>query len=71
MVRSLLSFLRLSVNPNDASSLTRFSKRTLFLKKTAVNDLKAASILHDGTFIDALEYLQDLKPFRSKNGSRK
>ncbi|USL43199.1 ATP-dependent helicase [Priestia megaterium] len=65
MVRSLLSFLRLSVNPNDASSLQDLVN-ALFLKKTAVNDLKAASILHDGTFIDALEYLQDLKPFQQK-----
>ncbi|TYR79484.1 ATP-dependent helicase [Priestia megaterium] len=65
IVRSLLSFLRLSLNPNDSSSLNDLVA-ALFLKKSVVNDLKAMSILHDVTFIEALEHLEGLKPFQQK-----
>ncbi|MGG3234316.1 ATP-dependent helicase [Priestia flexa] len=65
IVRTMLAFLRLSLDPNDNQSLTSIVQ-ALFLKKTILNDLKAMSILNDVSFVEALGHLKDLKPFQQK-----
>ncbi|WP_110113406.1 ATP-dependent helicase [Bacillus sp. CGMCC 1.16541] len=65
IVRSLLAFLRLSINHNDTSALSDLVQ-ALFLKQSAINDLKALSILHDVSFVDALQHLENLHPFQQK-----
>ncbi|MBM7702528.1 ATP-dependent helicase [Metabacillus iocasae] len=65
IVRSLLSFLRLSINPNDTNALSDLVS-ALFLKQSAINDLKAISILHDVSFVEALQHLENLHPFQQK-----
>jgi DNA helicase-2/ATP-dependent DNA helicase PcrA len=63
MVRGVLSYLRLSVDPDDPSALTELI-RALFLKQSVLNDVKALSILHDCSLVDALLYLNGLHAFQ-------
>ncbi|MEC2077062.1 ATP-dependent helicase [Metabacillus fastidiosus] len=63
IVRSLLSYLRLSINPDDVHAMGDLL-RALFIKQAALNDLKAFTILHDCTMIEALLKLEDLKSFQ-------
>ncbi|WP_243292933.1 ATP-dependent helicase [Bacillus sp. FJAT-47783] len=63
MIKSILSFLRLSVNEEDVTAISHLLS-ALFIKQAALSDLKALSILEDCTFIDALPKLQGLKPFQ-------
>ncbi|MFC0271899.1 ATP-dependent helicase [Metabacillus herbersteinensis] len=63
MVKSLLAYLRLSVNPDDVSAIGDLI-RALFLKQSVLNDLKAFSVLHDCTLLEALLKLQNLQHFQ-------
>lgn len=65
-VRSLLAFMRASLNPDDASMLQDIIA-PLFLKKTAVQDAKALSILNDCSLIEALAHLPNLKSFQKSS----
>jgi DNA helicase-2/ATP-dependent DNA helicase PcrA len=63
IVRGVLAYLRLSVDSNDTSALTELI-RTLFLKQSVLNDVKALSILHDCSLVDALLFLSGLPTFQ-------
>jgi DNA helicase II / ATP-dependent DNA helicase PcrA len=63
MVRGVLSYLRLSIDADDTSALTELI-RALFLKQSVLNDVKALSILHDCTLVDALLFLSGLPNFQ-------
>lgn len=63
MVKSLLAYLRLSINPDDVHAVSDLL-HALFIKQSALNDLKAYTILQDCTFVEALLHIKDLKPFQ-------
>ncbi|MFC3884446.1 ATP-dependent helicase [Bacillus songklensis] len=65
MVRSMLAFLRLSINPNDTKAIQDLLM-SLFLKQSALNDIKALSILNDVSLVEALKFLENLQPFQQK-----
>jgi DNA helicase-2/ATP-dependent DNA helicase PcrA len=65
MVRSMLGFLRLSIDPNDTKAMQDVLT-SLFLKQSALNDVKAFSILHDVSLVKALTFLENLQPFQQK-----
>jgi DNA helicase II / ATP-dependent DNA helicase PcrA len=65
IVRSMLAFLRLSVNPNDTKAIQDLLM-SLFLKQSALNDVKALSILNDISLVEALGFLENLQPFQQK-----
>ncbi|KHF37769.1 ATP-dependent helicase [Halalkalibacter okhensis] len=64
-VRKVLAYLQLARNQDDSQALQELVS-ALFLKQQAVRDIKAASIAHDCTFIEALPHLQGLQPFQLK-----
>jgi DNA helicase-2/ATP-dependent DNA helicase PcrA len=51
------------VDSNDTSALTELI-RTLFLKQSVLNDVKALSILHDCSLVDALLFLSGIPTFQ-------
>ncbi|MGM0874660.1 MAG: UvrD-helicase domain-containing protein [Bacillota bacterium] len=63
IVRGVLAYLRLSVDSDDTSALTELI-RALFLKQSVLNDVKALSILHDCSLVDALLFLNGLPTFQ-------
>ncbi|MGM7719652.1 UvrD-helicase domain-containing protein [Metabacillus sp. Hm71] len=63
MVRGALSYLRLSVDPDDTSAISDII-RALFLKQSTLNDVKALSILHDCSLVEALLHLNGLPAFQ-------
>jgi len=63
MIKNILSFLRLSVNEDDVDAIGHLLS-ALFIKQSALNDLKAMTILHDCSFIEALPKLEGLQPFQ-------
>lgn len=63
IVKSILSFLRLSINPDNPYVMSDLLS-ALFIKQSALNDLKAIAILEDCSFIEALPKLQGLQPFQ-------
>ncbi|MFO6494960.1 ATP-dependent helicase [Bacillus sp. z60-11] len=63
IVRQMLSFLYLSQNQDDAEAIKQLLP-ALFLKQSALNTLKAASITEDCTMVEALATLTDIKPFQ-------
>ncbi len=63
MVRGALSYLRLSVDPDDTAAVSDII-RALFLKQSALNDVKALSILHDCSLVEALLHLNGLPAFQ-------
>lgn len=65
MVRSLLAYLRLSLDPNHVQAISDLAA-ALFLKQSVLNDLKAASILEDCSLVEALATLKNVQPFQSK-----
>ncbi len=65
IVRSMLGFLRLSINPNDTKAMQDLLM-SLFLKQSALNDVKAFSILNDVSLVKALAFLENLQPFQQK-----
>ncbi|MCA1031134.1 ATP-dependent helicase [Bacillus timonensis] len=65
IVKTMLSFLRLSLNPNHTEAISDLLL-ALFLKQSALNDLKAMSILEDCSFVQALPKLTNIHPFQVK-----
>ncbi|WP_121664756.1 UvrD-helicase domain-containing protein [Metabacillus litoralis] len=63
MVRSMLSYLRLSMNADDSTAIAELI-RALFLKQSVVNDVKALSILHDCSLVEALLHVNGLPNFQ-------
>jgi DNA helicase-2/ATP-dependent DNA helicase PcrA len=64
-VRKILAFLRLGLNPDDNKALQDLIS-ALFLKQETVQEIKAASINNDCSFVEALPFIQGLKTFQSK-----
>ncbi|MGG3956491.1 ATP-dependent helicase [Bhargavaea massiliensis] len=65
IVRYLLSFFQLSMNPNDEQALADVIA-VLFLKQTVINDLKAISILQDCSLVEVLAKLDSIPPFQQQ-----
>ncbi|MBW9217369.1 ATP-dependent DNA helicase Rep [Anoxybacillus ayderensis] len=65
IVRYLLSFFQLSINPNDEQALADVVT-VLFLKQTVINDVKAISILQDCSLVEALAKLDGIPPFQQQ-----
>ena len=63
MVRGVLSYLRLSMNSDDSIAITELI-RALFLKQSVINDVKALSILHDCSLVEALLHVNGLPNFQ-------
>ena len=64
-VRKILAYLRLAINPDDSQALSDLIG-ALFLKQQTLQEVKAASITNDCSFVCALPFIQGLKPFQSK-----
>ncbi|GAE37077.1 ATP-dependent helicase [Halalkalibacter akibai] len=64
-VRKILSYLRLALNPDDNKALSDLIG-ALFLKQETLQEIKAKSIIHDCSFVEALPYIEGLKPFQTK-----
>lgn len=65
IVRSLLAYLRLSLNEDDENAMSDLLT-ALFLKQSVMQDLKATSILEDCTLVRALGKLQNVHSFQQK-----
>ena len=65
IVRSALSFLRVSINEDDPQALADILP-FLFLKQTVLKDIKAESILKDCSFLEALSHLKTAHAFQEK-----
>jgi DNA helicase-2/ATP-dependent DNA helicase PcrA len=65
IVRSILAFLKLSLNEDDAHALSDILP-SLFLKQSALNDCKANSILNDCSLLEALSHLTLTHKFQEK-----
>jgi DNA helicase II / ATP-dependent DNA helicase PcrA len=57
MVKGMLSFLRLSLNPDDSDAIKNILP-SLFLKQSTFRDLQANSILNDCSMLEALTYVK-------------
>ncbi|MBU8906887.1 ATP-dependent helicase [Desertibacillus haloalkaliphilus] len=64
-VRKVLAYMRLAKNPDDTEAMGDLIG-ALFLKQTALQDLKAHSITSDCTIVEALSKLTNLQPFQQK-----
>ncbi|ARK31441.1 ATP-dependent helicase [Halalkalibacter krulwichiae] len=64
-VRKILAYLQLGINPDDGHALTDLIG-ALFLKQETVQEIKAASITNNCTFVEALPLIKGLKPFQTK-----
>ncbi|MFY0760019.1 ATP-dependent helicase [Metabacillus dongyingensis] len=69
MVKGLLAYLRLGMNPDDSAAIVHVMS-ALFIKQSALNDLKAFSITHDCTFVEALTKLESIQPFQKSKIKR-
>jgi DNA helicase-2/ATP-dependent DNA helicase PcrA len=65
IVRSLLAYLRLSINEDDVKAMSDLII-SLFLKQSVMQDLKAISILEDCSLVKALAKLTNVHPFQQK-----
>ncbi|WP_070119716.1 UvrD-helicase domain-containing protein [Bacillus marinisedimentorum] len=65
MVRTMLAYMRLSLNPDDSKAMSDLLM-ALFIKRSALRDLKASSILEDCSMLDALQELDSIHPFQKK-----
>jgi DNA helicase II / ATP-dependent DNA helicase PcrA len=65
IVRSVLSFLKLSLDEDDNQALSDILP-ILFLSQTVLKDLKAESILQDCTCLEALSHLKTKHAFQEK-----
>ncbi|MEH7336644.1 ATP-dependent helicase [Neobacillus drentensis] len=65
IVRSALSFLKVSLNEDDPHALADILP-FLFLKQTVMKDIKAISILQDCSFLEALSHLKTAHAFQAK-----
>ena len=64
-VKKLLAYLRLSLHEDDTKAMSDLIG-ALFLKQSALQDLKAISILQDCTLVQALTKLPGLPPFQER-----
>jgi DNA helicase-2/ATP-dependent DNA helicase PcrA len=65
IVRSTLSFLRVSLNEDNHQALADILP-LLFLKQAVIKDIKALSILQDCSYLEALSHLKTTHPFQEK-----
>ena len=65
IVRSALSFLKMSLNEDNPSAMSDLLP-LLFLKQTVLKDLKAESILKDCSLLEALSHLKTAHAFQEK-----
>ncbi len=65
MIRTMLAYMRLSLNADDSKAMSDLLM-ALFVKRSALRDLKAASILQDCSMLDALKQLDSIHPFQKK-----
>jgi DNA helicase II / ATP-dependent DNA helicase PcrA len=65
IVKSVLSFLLISLNEDNQTALADILP-PLFLRQSAVQDVKALSILNDCSFLEALTYLKTSHSFQEK-----
>lgn len=63
--RSVLAYLKLSMNEDDAEALNTILP-SLFLKQSVLRDMKAASILNDCSLIEALSSIKTGFSFQDK-----
>jgi DNA helicase II / ATP-dependent DNA helicase PcrA len=63
--RSILAYLKLSMNEDDADALNTILP-SLFLKQSVLRDLKAASILNDCSLIEAITSIKTGYSFQDK-----
>ncbi|WP_409291848.1 ATP-dependent helicase [Peribacillus sp. SCS-37] len=64
-VRSMLSYLRLSLNPESTDAITDLMP-SLFLKQNVLRQIKADSILNDCSLLQALSYVKTSFAFQEK-----
>ena len=65
VIRGMLAFLRLSLNPDDSKAAGDVLS-ALFLKQSVLRDLKAQTILQDCDFIDAFSFVKTGHAFQEK-----
>lgn len=65
VIRGMLAFLRLSLNPDDSKAASEILS-ALFLKQSILRELKAQTILQDCDFIDALGFIKTGHAFQEK-----
>ena len=64
-VRKALSYLKLAYHPDDQEAIKELLG-AIFIKQSSLRDLKALSILHDCSLLEALTKLSDIQPFQQK-----
>ncbi|WP_413379738.1 ATP-dependent helicase [Alkalihalobacillus sp. 1P02AB] len=64
-IRKILAYLRLAQNEDDMKAVPDMTS-ALFLKQNVVQDVKAYSITHDCTLVEAFSYVENLLPFQLK-----
>lgn len=65
IVKTLIAYLRLSIDPNHSNAMSDLLV-ALFLKKNTLNDLKASSILEDCSIVEALKYVKNIQAFQER-----
>ncbi len=65
IVRSMLGFLKLSINEDDPSAMSDIFP-ALFLKQNILNDMKAESILKDSTLLQCLNEVKTKFAFQER-----
>jgi DNA helicase II / ATP-dependent DNA helicase PcrA len=65
IVRSVLSFLKISLNADNLQALSDILPM-LFLKQSVLKDLKAISILEDCSFLESLTHIKTAHSFQEK-----
>lgn len=64
-IRKALAYLQLSDNPDDPEAMKELLG-ALFIKQSCLQDLKALSILHDCSLLEAMTKLTEIQPFQLK-----
>ena len=65
VIRGMLAFLRLSLNPDDSKAAGEVLS-ALFLKQSMLQELKAQTILQDCDFIDAFSFVKTGHAFQER-----
>jgi DNA helicase II / ATP-dependent DNA helicase PcrA len=65
IVKSVLAFLKISLNEDDLKALTDLLP-LLFLKQAVLKDIKAISILEDCSYLESLMHLKTTHSFQEK-----
>ncbi|OIJ10102.1 ATP-dependent DNA helicase Rep [Anaerobacillus arseniciselenatis] len=64
-VRKALAYLKLSLYPDDQEAIKELLG-AMFIKQSSLRDLKALSILHDCSLLEAMTKLTDIQVFQQK-----